>query len=133
MNYVKVIAGVITGALFTGTCLAVTFYLFQKNTSASGPLGPASSFAFLGIIFGILYGIVVGGISGAVIIGFQFSLPKAILFGLLFNLILIVVLSVLLGAGLNEKLIYNFLIPCLVGAVNAAIVLLFSPSDKFHI
>lgn len=47
MNFTKMITGVVISAVFTATSLAITFYLFQKNTGASSRLVPEVILLFL--------------------------------------------------------------------------------------
>ncbi|MBK8464354.1 MAG: hypothetical protein IPL32_00845 [Chloracidobacterium sp.] len=116
MNTLKKTGGVIFGALFTGCALATLLYFPGKNDHSSTGLGPASDWAWLGLIVGGVLGIVIGGISGAVVVGFQLGILKATLFGLILNLILAVIAFSILE---NNFLV---LVLIIVGAVNGAVV-----------
>ena len=109
MSSVRFVSVIGFSVIFTGTVLATVFYVAYKNSRDSSILGPASDWAWLGLIFGAIYGLLIGGISGAVIAGFQLSIPKAIVFGLILNLVVGAAFYIFTSEGWNEDLALDFI------------------------
>ena len=122
MNDTKMIFGVCTSILFTGVILSIVFYLAEKSSNSSTVLGPASNWAWLGIVFGVCYGLIVGSLSGAIIVGFHLSILKATFFGLLLNFFLWAAFYVYTGGGWNDSLTYDFYGSVLVGIANGVVI-----------
>ena len=130
MNTTKIVSGIAISALFTAIVLAVLFYFSEKNSNSSTMLGPASDWAWLGIVFGAICGLVIGAFSGAIIGGFQMNMFKAILFGLIFNLVLGIAFYIYTGGGWNDSLTFDFFALVIVGMINGAIVSLVNAGGK---
>ena len=91
-----------------------------KNDHSSTGLGPASDWAWLGLIFGAVLGAIIGAISGVVIVGFKLKVLNAILFGLIFNLVLGAVFFFIVRVDVLA------LILIFIGMINGAVVSLIS-------